>query len=60
MPKPNLQAMFKNGVPTCSDYVDYATPEKLKELEQLKKKSETALKNKEVSLTKLSKFVIKK
>lgn len=60
MPKTNINTILKNGAATKVKNVDYSSHAKKRELEELKKKSETALQNKDVSIQKLSRFVIKK
>jgi hypothetical protein len=60
MPKTNINTILKHGTATKLKNVDYSSNAKKRELEELKKKSETALQNKEVSVQKLSRFVIKK
>lgn len=60
MPKTNINTILKKGSATKVKNVDYSSLAKKRELEQLKQKSETALQNKEVSIQKLSRFVIKK
>jgi hypothetical protein len=60
MPKTDINTILKKGSETTVETVDYSSPSKKEELNQIKAKSETALKNKEVSIQRLSKFVIKK
>jgi hypothetical protein len=60
MPKTNINTILKDGSKTTVDTIDYSSRTKKEELKQLKEKSETALQNKEVSIQKLSKFIIKK
>lgn len=60
MPKTDINTILKNGSATQIKIVDYSSIEKKQQLRKLKEKSETALQNKEVSIQKLSRFVIKK
>jgi hypothetical protein len=60
MPKTDINTILKNGSATQIKTVDYSSQEKKHQLGKLKEKSETALQNKEVSIQKLSRFVIKK
>jgi len=60
MPKTDINTILKNGSATQIKTVDYSSSTKKQQLKELKKKSETALQNKEVSTQKLSRFVIKK
>lgn len=60
MPKTNIDTILKNGSTTKVRTVDYSSPVKRQQLKELKEKSEIALQNKEVSIQKLSSFVIKK
>jgi hypothetical protein len=60
MPKTDINTILKDGSETKVETVDYTSPLKKQELKQVKEKSETALQNKDVSLQKLNKFVIKK
>jgi hypothetical protein len=60
MPKTDINTILKNGSATQIKTVDYSSTEKKEHLKKLKEKSETALQNKEVSIQKLSRFVIKK
>lgn len=60
MPKTNIDTILKNGSATKVEKVNYSTAGKRQQLKELRKKSETALKNKEVSIQKLSRFVVKK
>jgi hypothetical protein len=60
MPKTNINTILKNGSATKLKNVDYSSVAKQSQLKELRKKSETALKNKDVSIQKLSRFVIKK
>jgi hypothetical protein len=60
MPKTNINTILKNGAKAEVKEVDYTSPTEKQHLKELKKKSETALRNKEVSMQRLSSFVIKK
>jgi len=60
MPKTNINTILKSGSATQVKNVNYSSPTKKHQLSMLKEKSETALQNKEVSIQKLSRFVIKK
>jgi len=60
MPKTNINTILTNGANTKPNSVNYSSPAKKAELQELKEKSDTALRNKEVNIQKLSKFVMKK
>lgn len=59
MPKTDINTILKHGADTKLDDVDYSSPEQQKKLKEMKKKSEAALKNKWVSIDRLSKFIIR-
>lgn len=59
MPQTDINTILKDGANTKIETVDYSSFAKKEELIQLKKKSETALKNKYSNPDKLSKLIIK-
>jgi hypothetical protein len=58
MPKTDINTILKNGSNTTIKEIDYTTQKQIEKLKQLKKKSETALLNKEVNLQKLNLIII--
>lgn len=59
MPKTDINTILKNGKSTILNGIDYSHPRNKQRLKDLKKKSETALKNKEVNEFKLSRLIIR-
>lgn len=60
MPKTDINTILKRGSGTEIKTIDYTSPEKMAHLKELKKKSERALKNKEVNMDRLSRLYINK
>lgn len=56
--KTDINTILKKGVATKVKFVDYSTPEKKKELQEVRRLSEQCLKNKEVNWYKMSQIII--
>jgi len=59
MPKTDINSILKEGAITRIKFIDYSTPEMQKHLEELKKKSDAVLKNKDVNWDRLSRMYMK-
>ena len=59
MPKTDINSILKVSALTKIKIIDYSTPEMQKHLEDLKKKCDAVLKNKDVNWDRLSRIYIK-